>query len=283
MPRTPRVSVIIPTKDRPEELKRMLASLDKQTFRNFETLVINANDYPGGLVVQENVGLRLAKGDIYVRTDDDAEAPSQWLEEIVKTFDTYLCDGVTGPTVTTNADNRDLFLYQDKLKNGNWFWRMVGKIYYDYILEGKVHLIGKVMQSGAFTLGSNMPEALRWNFCWKVDVHDCCTLACKTSRLREIGGFDERFNGVGDLNEPDVSLRLGTVIFNPKAWIYHHVSRGGIYEARLNPWPRLQNFIYFHRKHFKFNLRFVVYVLFQGGYYAYSSLRRHVSRQVCSA
>ena len=65
----PKVSVIIPTKDRPKELENMLLSLSKQTFQDFEIIIVDGNKVPGGLVKQENYGLEKAKGEIFIRTD----------------------------------------------------------------------------------------------------------------------------------------------------------------------------------------------------------------------
>lgn len=294
----PRISVLVPTKDRPEDLKKMLESLEKQTYKDFEVIV----DETEGMVASENSGLNKAKGEIFIRTDDDVIVPPQWLEEVAQTFDEYPnAGGVSGPVVMKwdmgmEFDDRDLFAFQSRLTKGNWFWRMIGKVYYNFILEGQVMAISRIMPSGAFTLGSNTPSALELPCPIEVDVHDCCNMACKTELLRQIGGFDTIYRGVGELNEPDVSFkirRLGhPIIFNPKAFVYHTTSCAGVFDCRdEESYDRMRNFQIFFHRYFKVNPRFYAYVLFQNGYYIYrflktrkikhlgaiyASLRRHI-------
>ena len=277
-----RVSVFIPTKNRPDDLKRMLKSLSAQTYKDFEIII----DEQEGLVESENAGLERATGEFFIRTDDDVITPPEWLEEVVKTFMAYPeAGGVSGPIVMKNWDmgvmefnDRDLFAYQGRLTKGNWFWRLVGKVYYNFILEGQVSVIGRIMRSGAFTLGSNMSHALKLKEPIEIEVHDCCNMACRTELLRQVGGFDSVFRGVAELNEPDVSfkiLKLGhKIIFNPKCFIYHTTSTEGVYDCRdEESYDRMRNFQTFFHRYFRVNPRFYAYVLFQNGYYFYRFLK----------
>lgn len=84
----PRVSVIVPTRDRPEYLAEALASLRSQTYRDFETIIIDDGSQqpvsgggrPGVRVVRQchggraaarNAGLRVASGELIAFLDDD--------------------------------------------------------------------------------------------------------------------------------------------------------------------------------------------------------------------
>ena len=264
----PKVSVIIPTKDRPKELENMLLSLSKQTFQDFEIIIVDGNKIPGGLVKQENYGLEKAKGEIFIRTDDDASAPPQWIEEIVKTFDSDLSiGGVTGPTVYIDMDKRDIFSLQDKLR-GPFRW-----LYFNFIQEGNIDKICQVNRSGALTLGSNYPSAL-YAPQQEVGVHDCCTLAVRTDLLRQIGGFDDVYGSVGDFNETDVSFKVRDagykIIFNPHAWIFHLVSQSGVFDERANATAdRVKNFKIFFHRWLKPNPRYYAYLFFMNLYYTY--------------
>ena len=291
----------------------MLESFAGQVYRDFEIVVVDGgstdqteqivNEFSkkikikfvvqiGGLIKQENKGLEIAEGEIFIRTDDDAKAPPQWLEEIVKTFDSDKnVGGVTGPTVTPNMESRDLFLFQDKLQKGNIFWRMAGRLYNDYILEGKRMEICKFFKSGAFSIGSNYPHALELKGPIEVDMHDCCTMACRTDLLRKVGGFDDMFEGVGEYGESDVSFKIRKlgykILFNPKAFIYHLSSKTGIFSSRVNSYGRMMNFLNFYFKHYKLKsfdqlMRFLTYVFFQNGYYFYMFLNSGQKSQLGS-
>ena len=300
MKKNPKVSLLVPTLNRADTLPTLLDSLTKQTYKNFEILIIDGGStdntkeildqykeklkikfavQKGGLIKQENKGVKLATGDIIMRTDDDAKLPPQVLKEIVKTFQMDdKVGGASGPTITPEMKSRDLFLFQDKLKKGNFLWRLIGKLYYDYICEGKVNQIGKFFRSGAVSLGANFPRALKLKKPIEVDMHECTSMAMRVDLLRKIGGFDEIYGGVGDYNEVDVSFKIRKlgykILLNPKAAVYHLTSKSGVFSARANSYGRILNFINFYFRHIKPNnldktLRFLTYLTFQNGYYTY--------------
>ncbi len=72
----PKVSVIIPTHNRPELLKRAVASVEAQTYRDFELIVIEDIDSKGGGWAR-NQGIKKAQGKFIAFLDDDDE----WLPE----------------------------------------------------------------------------------------------------------------------------------------------------------------------------------------------------------
>ncbi len=102
-----KISVIISTKNRTKELKKCLATILRNTFRKFEIILIDqsTNDETkrmvkslaskhiryfhtdrSGQTIGINMGIRIAKGDIYVFTDDDYVIPRTWLSTIHKTY-----------------------------------------------------------------------------------------------------------------------------------------------------------------------------------------------------
>ncbi|WGR97254.1 glycosyltransferase family 2 protein [Bradyrhizobium sp. ISRA443] len=108
-------SVVICTRDRPEELAACLASLPRQSFRPREIIVVdNASrdrrtrdvasaagviyireDRPG-LDFARNTGVLRATGDIVAFTDDDVLLHPRWLERLVAAFDQPQIAAVTG-------------------------------------------------------------------------------------------------------------------------------------------------------------------------------------------
>ena len=295
----PKVSVVIPTKNRAHEIPRMLDSLLKQTYKNFEVVIIDGGSTDnikevvesyksklnikfavkeGGLIKQENEAIKVMTGDIFLRTDDDAEYQPQTIKELVKMFEDDTVAGASGPTITPDMNSRDLFMYQNNLKEGPLVWQLAGKLYYDYILEGKSQEVGKFFKSGAVSLGANLPHALHLASPIEVDMHECVTMAIRKDVLKKIGGFDSAYSGVGDYNEVDVSFKIREagykIMLNPKAAAYHHASRSGVFSARANSYPRTINFIHFQFKHLRPKSlddwgHFLAYLFFQNMYYTY--------------
>ncbi|HVL69024.1 MAG TPA: glycosyltransferase [Vicinamibacterales bacterium] len=111
------VSIVVPTCDRPEDLRRCLESLIAQRTRHqVEVIVVDnrpssgtarsvAADFPSVRLVEErrpglsfarNAGIRHATGEIIVATDDDVVAPATWIEKLVEPFGRPEVVAVTG-------------------------------------------------------------------------------------------------------------------------------------------------------------------------------------------
>ncbi len=106
-PKPMRVSVVVATCDRPDDLRNCLASLSKQVTRHEVEIVVVDNkpasgltsevvaEFPGVRLVREqrvglsyarNTGFRASSGEILVTTDDDVVMPANWLENLVAPF-----------------------------------------------------------------------------------------------------------------------------------------------------------------------------------------------------
>ena len=103
------VSLIVATVNRVTELGRLLTSLDGQSHREFEVIVVDQNRddrlatlfarHPGlpikhirselGLSRARNVGLRAASGDIIAIPDDDCWYPKQLLASVTAWFESH--------------------------------------------------------------------------------------------------------------------------------------------------------------------------------------------------
>lgn len=108
-------SVVICTRDRPDELRRCLASLPRQTLRPREVIVVDnapsddrthevalaagaiyvREDRPG-LDFARNTGARRATSAIVAYTDDDVLLHPTWLERLVSAFDAPQIAAVAG-------------------------------------------------------------------------------------------------------------------------------------------------------------------------------------------
>ncbi|OYQ65964.1 glycosyl transferase family A [Pseudanabaena sp. SR411] len=144
-----KISVVVPTYQRPADLARCLAALkaqnrpvdelwvivrdtDRQTWQFLETFdratlpLHTATVTASGVIAAMNIGLESATGDIVAFTDDDAAPHPDWLERI-ETY--YLADKQVG-----GVGGRDWVYHGTKLEDGSqpvvgklqWFGRLIG-------------------------------------------------------------------------------------------------------------------------------------------------------------
>lgn len=114
-------SLVLATVGRTEEVQRFLHSLDTQSYRDFELIVIDQNPderlrpilasfekrfaclhlrYPKGLSRARNIGLRHVTGDIVTFPDDDCWYPADLLQLVAQWFERYPgFDGLTGRSI----------------------------------------------------------------------------------------------------------------------------------------------------------------------------------------
>lgn len=130
--RAPKVSVIVPTYNRPDRLRTALESLAAQTYQDFEVIVINdagcevgfviaacadrhrittiTHDRNRGLAAARNSGLRAAKGAYIAYLDDDDRYLPHHLETLVAYLDRHEC----------RVAYTDAWRVQERLSNGNY-------------------------------------------------------------------------------------------------------------------------------------------------------------------
>ena len=116
-----KISVIIPTKDRFEDVPKCLDSIKEQTLQPSEIIIVDASDKQGlqkileqkyenityihtkpGLTYQRNVGIKNANGDLIAFFDDDVILDRNYFSEIVRFFsndEQKKIGGVTGKIV----------------------------------------------------------------------------------------------------------------------------------------------------------------------------------------
>lgn len=102
----PRVSVVVPTRDRPEALRRCLAALEGQTVP-IEIVVVE--DAEGrGPAWARNEGARRARGEVICFTDDDCAPVPGWVEALSAPVFAGQAQAASGPVAmgpdATSAD-----------------------------------------------------------------------------------------------------------------------------------------------------------------------------------
>ncbi len=137
----PKVSVIIPTLNRYEYLKDVLADLEKQTYKNFEVIVCDQSDpfdeafYSGWqlnlkLVRHEEKALWLARNTMIKKssheylalTEDDMRIRPDWLFQHLKCLDFFRTDisaGVFYPETTDIPLHKRYFRWAEQFATGN--------------------------------------------------------------------------------------------------------------------------------------------------------------------
>jgi GT2 family glycosyltransferase len=128
LPPDVRVSIVVPTCGRPDELRRCLTALRRQrTSRAVEIIVVDNRPGPGsqtpavvrecpgvvlcvepraGLSYARNAGFAVASGEIVVATDDDVTVPDGWLERLVAPFARPEVMAATGPVLPIELETR---------------------------------------------------------------------------------------------------------------------------------------------------------------------------------
>jgi len=215
----PTISVVLPTYRRPEMLRQCLEALCKQTDMPIEIYVgRRANDAESGkvlaeysrrsqgivreavvpndanLVVSLNAALTETTGDLVALTDDDAEAPPEWLAKLRQSFCSEDIGGVGGLDI--QPPNPGAAAVVGKVQ---WFGRVIGNHHLGFGEARDVDLLKGV---------------------------NCCF---RGSLLREIG-FDRRLRGAGNVTHWEMHLcfairRMGLrLVYDPSIWLDHHVA-----------------------------------------------------------
>ena len=203
----PMVSVVIACPGDSWMLQECLAALAKQTYRNFEVIVLPDGDskietgdlalrvLPTGKVrpaEKRNLGIREAKGEIVAFIDDDAYPEAHWLEQAVRYFGEPSIGGVGGPGVTPPGDR-----YLSKLG---------GRVYDNILVSGNYRYRYK---AGGVRIDS--------------EDYPSCNLFVRTDLLRKIGGYRTDFwPGEDTLLCKDIIDNWKRIIYDPWIVVYHH-------------------------------------------------------------
>jgi GT2 family glycosyltransferase len=211
------VSVVIPNLNRRDLLECSLNSLWKQTYRNFEVVVVDngstdssveflrsvAHDrlkvvelpanlgFAGGC----NAGISRAAGTYIATLNNDAEADASWLEELVAGMDSSPTVGMCASKILFHGDRGRI----DKVGH---------LIYWDGLNHGR---------------GSGELDRGQYGTVEEVLFPDGAAALYRRDMLEQIGLFDETFFAYGDDADLGLRGRLAgwTCIYVPTAVVYH--------------------------------------------------------------
>ena len=252
------VSIVICTYGRPESLNDTLESLTKQTYRDFEVLLVTEK---GNLSELRDKGLRSSCGDVICFIDDDVYCPPTWLESVTKSFREGVV-GVTGPTWITKdyRQNRDIIKYKGLRKAHDAFFGVPSRP-------------GHLSETGAPSMASNDEDC---EYEGSVQYLECCNMSVKRKEALDVGGFDSIYTKTAEWCEVDLSLKLskkGQFMFSQHAALYHRPSKAGVYKFRLQTSHRWKNFITFQKRWVKSSPLTYIYRGFIWTYFKMKDLR----------
>jgi len=148
-----KISVIIPAYNEEKYIGKVLNSLNNQTVKADEIIVINNNskdktveiakkhdaivikETKQGLIYARNKGFDSAKYEIMARCDADTEVPNDWIEKIVFNFNKQEIDALSGPVIYY-----DSFLRFASVIPSYLYFEIIKRL-----LRGKKHLVGPNM------------------------------------------------------------------------------------------------------------------------------------------
>lgn len=237
------MSILIPTYNRNLYLIKTLRSFLNQNYSNFEIIVIDQSDKKfsqkekfikenANKIVylrQEepsipkaiNLGIKLAKGDIVIFTDDDVLASSRFLSFHLEEYKDPQVVGVQGRVITRGQIEEP-----------------------DFIGVGRITPWGSV--AGGFS--SQIPQEVK-------NVIGC-NVSFRKEWIEKVGGVDENFIGNSLRWETDLALRIvgsgGKIVFSPRAELIHlRAKTGGCRMSDRKKWfyDFFHNETYFFLKH----------------------------------
>lgn len=138
----PLISVIIPTLNRYQYLKDVFRDLEKQTYKNFEVIVVDQTDafdikvYEGwtlnlkfwkqdekALWLARNTAIQAAKGEFILLYDDDSLIEPDWIENHLKCIDLYQTEISSGVSISVAGgevpSHYSYFRWSDQIDTGN--------------------------------------------------------------------------------------------------------------------------------------------------------------------
>lgn len=242
-----KVTIFILTRDRLSDLDQCLTAVKRQSYQNFELLVVdnsprrtaqdlcrkfNVERYipfsANRLPILFNAGWKRARTEIVGFLADDTIPDKKWLENIVKVFKESPDNTavVTGPVIASVFPAGEMHrLYLSSRRN--WFLRALAWPYIYLVMEGNPSAPGKLYDSGAYSFGAGLKEITSQPR-QEIDLATTTNMGVRRSALKKISGFDRKFHF--NHADGDVFIRFRRagyrIIFDPKIKVAHHIRLG---------------------------------------------------------
>ncbi len=220
---TPLISIIIPNWNGKHFLAECIDSLKEQTFRDFETILVDNGSTDGsaefveerygkfvriirnkknlGFTGGNNVGIGAARGEYIVLLNNDTWAPPTWLNELVKATP-------LSPPI------------------GMWASKV-----YSYYKRSQIEAVGELIYWDGLSRSRGQYEQERGQYEEMEEIFfpPGCGGMYRKVVFEEIGLFDEDFFAYGDDAEIGIRARLAgwKCVYVPKAVLYHKNSGTG--------------------------------------------------------
>jgi len=220
------VSIVICTRNRPEQLDACLRSIQELTQPPQEIIVVDNNpsseatrllvrktpnvnyvlEPRPGLSAARNAGIRHARAEIIAFTDDDVTVHPDWIARLQQGFENPKVMAVTGPVLPAELETEAQFIFQHIHGRSGWGFRKL--LFNDKFFEQMKNRGVPVWQIGA---GANM--------------------AFRRIGFELIGGFDERLGAgaCGCSEDSEMWYRVLSknwfCFYEPTAVVFHHHRR----------------------------------------------------------
>jgi len=226
----PFVSIVIPTYQRAAQLERLLSALEKQTYKNFETIVVDdgSTDTTGdvaknrrlkyvrlphrGRVHAKNYGAKEAKGSVVLFLDDDGITSPNLVHEHARLHGPSDV-GVVGGSLVSPRQRLNFGAQQDENLLLKRIWNIV-------VYLGMKDEAGRILPNAVTVDNFEAKGKVR-----EVDHVPGGNMSVRMSVFEEARGFDLCYYGVAYREETDLCVRIKRkgyrVIFNPKAELLH--------------------------------------------------------------
>ncbi|KXK25839.1 MAG: PGL/p-HBAD biosynthesis glycosyltransferase [candidate division WS6 bacterium OLB20] len=240
-----KITVIVNTLNRPESLALCLESLRKQTYKDFEVVVVdqsrnrrskavckpyNLKYYRirkrNNLSVSRNYGINMAAGDVLAFIDDDAQAREDWIERIAAAFSSEEApDLIAGRVIDVSDPENPVTQFQNGIVSSFGYTEDIRPS--DERRYGKGHA-GWYLRP----MGANM--------------------ILRKQAAVAAGGFDEFYEYIHD--ETDIAVRLikngGTAVYDDQLIVEHNPALGRNRKKRggTNWFALAKNNLYFALK-----------------------------------
>ena len=239
-----------PHNNRETDLKECLGSLKKQSYKNFTVVLVEnhinkidikkiVNEFLNVLEIKVivysikrlpslfNVGWRAMRTEYVAFLADDAVADKDWLKNIKSELDKGgEIAAVSGPVISSCYPTGEMHRLYLAMKS-SWLGKIVIGPYIYLAIENHPEMPGIYFGSGAYSFGSALPESVSFSRT-EIDLLTTTSMGIKRKVLKEIGGFDERYNF--NHADGDLFLRIKEagykLFFSPKIIVKHMVRIG---------------------------------------------------------